>query len=63
MFRWDDMQIQDLFMAFKRVPLWYQVVTLGQHYNTGEKLLLLCSIYHIELYFIPRVGVGKRGVY
>ena len=24
-------------MAFKRVPRWYLIVTLGQQYNTGEK--------------------------
>ena len=38
-FRWDHNRlqiIQNLFMAFKRVPLWY-LVTLGQQYHFGEK--------------------------
>ena len=36
-FRWDHrlQKIQNLFMAFKRVP--QMEITLGQQYNVGEK--------------------------
>ena len=45
-FRWDHrLQIQNLFMAFKRVPLWYTVVTLGQQYNIGEKPTVILYTY------------------
>ena len=43
-FRWDPrLQIQDFFMAFKRVPL--MVVTLGQQYNIGEKPTVILYTY------------------
>ena len=43
-FRWDRiLQIQNLFMAFKRVsPM---VVTLSQQYNTGEKSTVMLYTY------------------
>ena len=43
-FRWDQrLQIQNLFVAFKRVPL--MVVTLGQQYNVGEKPTVILYTY------------------
>ena len=47
--RWDHrLQIQNLFMAFKRVrsPM---VVTLGQQYNIGEKPTVLLHITLIAM--------------
>ena len=32
-------------MAFKRVPLWYTEVTLGQQYNIGEKPTVILYTY------------------
>ena len=44
-FRWDHrLQRQNLFMAFKRVPL-CMVVTLGQLYNVGEKPTVILYTY------------------
>ena len=45
--RWDHrLQIQILFMAFKRVPRW--LVTLSQQYNTGEKPTVMLYTYIIN---------------
>ena len=44
-FRWDHrLQIQNLFMAFKRVPL-SMVVTLGQQCNTGANPTVILYTY------------------
>ena len=37
--------IQNLFMAFKRVPM---VVTLGQQYNVGEKPTVICTLIAMQ---------------
>ena len=45
-FRWDHrLQIQNVFMAFKRVPRCIMVVTLGQQYNVGEKPTAILYTY------------------
>ena len=47
-FRWDHrLPIQNLFMAFKRVPL-SMVVTLGQQYNVGENPTVKLYTYYIN---------------
>ena len=38
-------KIQNLFMAFKRVPPSMEITLLGQQYNVGEKPTVILYIY------------------
>ena len=50
-FRWDHrLQIQNLFMAFKRIP--DSSIILGQQYNTGEKPTVMLYTYVILIAII-----------